>query len=192
LKILSKYTNLIPRLFKFNQKINTMLSPTILAKLNKQINLEYYSANIYLQMSSWCIAQGLEGTGSFLRQHAEEEKGHMYRLFDYVNETGSMAVLGSIDAPRTEYTSIIDLLSAIYKHELSVTKDINNLVAAALEEKDFSTFNFLQWYVSEQHEEEHLFHSILDKATIIGTEGRGLFLLDKEIKKMGQATTGGK
>ncbi|NTV46196.1 MAG: non-heme ferritin [Chlorobiales bacterium] len=164
-----------------------MLSKTILAKLNTQINLEYYSANLYLQMSAWCIAQGLEGTGAFLREHAEEEKGHMYRLFDYVNETGAMAILGNVAAPPTEYPSILDLLKSIYEHELAITKAINNLVGAALEEKDFATFNFLQWYVSEQHEEEHLFHSILEKATMIGTEGHRLFLLDKEIKKMGMA-----
>ncbi|NTW49298.1 MAG: non-heme ferritin [Chlorobiales bacterium] len=163
-----------------------MLSKTILSKLNKQINLEYYSANLYLQMSAWCIAQGLEGTGEFLRVHAEEEKGHMYRLFDYVNETGAMAILGSVAAPPTDYKTILDLLKSIYEHELAVTKEINTLVGSALEEKDFATFNFLQWYVSEQHEEEHLFHSILEKATMIGTEGRGLFLLDKEIKKLGQ------
>lgn len=164
-----------------------MLSKTILDKLNKQINLEYYSANLYLQMSAWCIAQGLEGTGEFLREHAEEEKGHMYRLFDYVNETGAMSTLGSIAAPPTDYKTILELLKSIYDHELAITKQINNLVGAAMDEKDFATFNFLQWYVSEQHEEEHLFHSILEKATMIGTEGHRLYLLDKEIKKMGQA-----
>jgi len=164
-----------------------MLSQTILEKLNKQINLEFYSSNLYLQMSAWCLSKGMDGCGEFLRQHAEEEKMHMYRLFDYVNETGAMAMLGSITAPKTEWASVIDLFQSIYDHECAITKEINKLMAAALSENDYSTANFLQWYVAEQHEEEHLFSSILEKANMIGTEGRGLFMLDREIQKMAVA-----
>jgi ferritin len=166
-----------------------MLSKSILEKLNNQVNLEFFSSNLYLQMSAWCNDQGLEGCSQFLRLHAEEEKMHMYRLFDYINETGAMAVIGTIEAPDTQYESIIDVFKKIYEHECLITKAINDLVDIALAEKDFSTFNFLQWYVSEQHEEEHLFLTILEKSEMIGTDGRGLYHLDMEMKKMSQQRT---
>jgi ferritin len=159
----------------------TMLSQEMVKKLNDQINLEAYSSNLYLQMSAWCKAKGLDGCGAFLQAHAAEEMMHMHRLFDYVNETGAMAALGRVDAPPTEYASITAVFEHTYKHEVHVTRQINLLVDTALADKDFSTFNFLQWYVAEQHEEERLFKSILDQLGIIGTEGRGLFFFDREI-----------
>ncbi len=165
-----------------------MLSDKMIELLNKQINLEFYSSNHYLQMSAWCEWKGLPGAGAFLRSHAAEELMHGNKLFDYLHETGAFPVLGAIAAPPTEYTSLVDILEKTYAHEQQITRSINELVFAAMEEKDFSTFNFLQWYVGEQHEEEKLFRSILDKAKLIGTEGRSIYYLDKEIKKF--ATTG--
>ena len=165
-----------------------MLTKTMEAKLNEQVALEFYSSNLYLQMSSWCHSRGLEGCAAFLRDHAEEERGHMMRIFDYINETGAMAVLSSIDKPGFEYADVKAVFEATYAHEQLVTRAINDLVAAAFEERDFSTFNFLQWYVAEQHEEENLFKGILDKATLIGMEGRGMYHFDAEIKQLiGQA-----
>ena len=161
-----------------------MLSNNLIGHLNQQINLEFYSANLYLQMSAWASYKGLDGCAVFLRAHADEEMGHMQRLFTYVNETGALAKLGAIDAPPTEFDSITDVFSIIYKHECGITEDINRLVDAAFTEKDYSTFHFLQWYVAEQHEEEGLFKSILDKLDIIGTDGQGLYLFDMEIGKL--------
>lgn len=161
-----------------------MLSERLVKCLNEQINLEFYSSNLYLQMSSWCDANGYEGCATFLRKHATEEQGHMNRLFDYVNETGAMAIIGQIDAPPIEFNSLAEVFELTYQHECHITKCINELVNVSFEEKDFSTFNFLQWYVSEQHEEEHLFNSILDKVKLIGTEGKALFFLDQEIGRM--------
>lgn len=164
-----------------------MLSETIIDKLNKQINLENYSSNLYLQMASWCYHKGLEGCASFLSSHAREEAEHMLRLFNYVNETGSMVVMGKMDAPPTEFGSVAEIFKKTYDHECLVTKKINELVDFALAEKDYSSFNFLQWYVSEQHEEERLFKSILDIIKNTGTDGKGLFHLDREIGRMGVA-----
>jgi ferritin len=161
-----------------------MLSNTLTKALNEQINLEFYSSNLYLQMSSWCIQHGLDGCGNFFRQHADEEKMHMQKLFDYVNETGSYAVIGSIKSVQAEFTSVVEIFEETYKHEQFITEQINGLVNIAFKESDFSTFNFLQWYVAEQHEEEQLFKAILDKVELIGTEGNGLFFIDKEIEKM--------
>jgi ferritin len=161
-----------------------MLTNALVDRLNEQINLEFYSSNLYLQMSSWCEFKGLEGCAEFLKLHAQEEMMHMQRLFNYVNETGAMAVLGQIDSPPTEFKSIVDVFKKTFEHECLVTKKINDLADAALADKDFSTFNFLQWYVAEQHEEEKLFKSILDRIEMIGTDGNGMFFIDQELKSM--------
>ena len=161
-----------------------MLTDRMVSRLNEQINLEFYSSNLYLQMSSWCESQGLEGCSGFLRLHANEEMTHMQRLFTYVNETGAMAVLGQINAPPTSFESIVEVFQKTYEHECLVTSKINELADTAFGEKDYSTFNFLQWYVAEQHEEEALFKSILDKIQIIGTDGKGLFFIDQEVGRM--------
>ena len=161
-----------------------MLTDKMLDKLNDQINVEFYSSNLYLQMASWCEAKGLEGCADFLKSHADEEMGHMHRLFTYVNECGAMAKLGAIDAPPTDFADIDAVFEETLRHEKYVTGKINELADTAFSEKDYSTFNFLQWYVAEQHEEEKLFNTILDKMRIIGTEGRGLYHFDQEIAKM--------
>jgi len=164
-----------------------MLKQDMLDKLNEQINLEFYSSNLYLQMAAWCEFKALSGCSQFLAEHAQEEMMHMQRLFTYVNETGALAKLGQIDAPPTEFESLKDVFDKIYRHECFNTEKINDLADAAFQNKDYSTFNFLQWYVAEQHEEEALFKGILDKIEIIGTEGKGLFFIDQEIGKLATA-----
>lgn len=161
-----------------------MLDKELINQLNKQVNLEFFSSNLYLQMSAWCDSKGLDGCAGFLKAHAAEEMGHMQKLFDYVNETGSMAIVGVIEAPRSQYESVLEMFQDILSHEQLVTKKINELVDMAMSKKDYATFNFLQWYVAEQHEEENLFSSILDKVEMIGTEKKGLFFLDREIGRM--------
>lgn len=158
-----------------------MLSQSLVGKLNDQVNLEFFSSNLYLQMAAWCESQGLRGCAFFLGKHAGEEMMHMRKLFDYVNETGNLAILGTINAPPAEFSSVEDLFTRVLAHERQVTVKINAIVDAALQEKDFATFNFLQWFVSEQHEEEALVGEIMGKVKLVGAEGRGLFLLDREI-----------
>lgn len=167
-----------------------MLSDSIVVLLNRQINREFYSSNLYLQMSAWCEFKGLPGSAAFLKGHANEELAHGRKLFDYVHEAGALPMIGGIEQPPTEFGSLVDVLEKTYEHEKHITTSINELVGAALAEKDFSTFQFLQWYVAEQHEEEKLFRSILDKATLIGGEGRSLYFLDKEIRKFAPAIGG--
>ncbi|GAA4651021.1 non-heme ferritin [Kistimonas scapharcae] len=161
-----------------------MLSETMISRLNEQINLEFYSSNLYLQMSAWCEFHGFEGSAKFLRSHAAEEMTHMHRLFNYVNETGAMAQVGKISAPPISFENIADVFRNTYEHECLVTRKINELAHTAFTEQDYSTFNFLQWYVGEQHEEEKLFKSILDKVEMIGMEGKGLFFIDQEVGRM--------
>ena len=158
-----------------------MLTKELYSKMNDQMMLEFESANIYKAMSAWCQAQGYSGAARFLNRHAAEEMEHMERLFTYINETGSQAVLGDLKAPESTFSSLKEVFEKTYEHEQYITQKIFALADLALELKDFSTFNFLQWYTAEQHEEEALFKGILEKFEIIRTEGRGLYMIDKEI-----------
>ncbi|APG27391.1 ferritin [Syntrophotalea acetylenivorans] len=161
-----------------------MLSKNMVTKLNNQINLENYSSNIYLQMSAWAEIKGLDGSAAFLRQQAREELDHMHRLFQYVHETGALPVLGAIKAPATEFESISEMFKQVLEHEKLVTAKINELMDAAIKEKDHSTVNFLQWYVAEQHEEEHTIQQVLDKIQNIGEAGSGVYFIDRAIGGM--------
>jgi ferritin len=149
-------------------------------KLNQQINLEFYSSNLYLQMSAWCEDKGFDGAALFLRKHANEEMDHMKRLFTYVSETGGLPILGAIEAAPHSFESLRDIFEQILEHECLITEKINNLAHAAFSSQDYSTFNFLQWYVAEQHEEEKLFKGVLDKLEMIGNDGPAMFLIDKD------------
>jgi ferritin len=158
-----------------------MLSQSMIDRLNEQINLEMFSSHLYLQMSSWCAYKSLDGCANFLSQHADEEMIHMRRLFNYLQETGALAILGGMDAPPREFDSLTEMFEKIYAHEQFITGKINDLVHLANMEPDYSTLQFLQWYVAEQHEEEFLFKGILDKIKLIGIEGQGLFFIDREV-----------
>ena len=158
-----------------------MLSENLTKLLNEQVNREFYSSNLYLQMSAWAEHEGLAGTAEFLRIQADEEMMHMRKLFDFLIESDVLATMGEIAAPPTNFEGIRDVFQQVYAHEQYITKSINTIVAAAFGEQDFSTFNFLQWYVAEQREEEHLVKSILDKIRLIGTRDEGLFFIDREI-----------
>lgn len=161
-----------------------MLSESMTARLNKQINLEFYSSNLYLQMSAWADNHGLSGSAAFLKSHAAEEMQHMQKLFDYVLETGGLPLLGAIETPKSDYQNIREVFEDTLAHEKEITAAINDLVATAFENKDFSTFNFLQWYVAEQHEEENLFQGIIDKMDLLGDDPKHLFFIDQEIEKL--------
>ena len=161
-----------------------MLNPKMVSKLNEQINLEFYSSNLYLQMSAWCEEKGFTGAAEFMRKHAAEEMDHMTRLFTYVSETGAMPILGTIEAPPHEFDSLADVFETTYQHECQITEKINELAHQAFTNHDYSTFNFLQWYVAEQHEEETLFKSVLDKINLVGHDGHALFFVDKDLAEM--------
>lgn len=164
-----------------------MLQQKIIDQLNEQINLEFYSSNVYLQMSSWCSKNGFAGAANFLLRHADEELEHMQKLFNYVSETGGLPLLGKIEAPRKEYASLKELFDEVLAHEKHVTASINKLVEVTFEAKDYSSFNFLQWYVAEQHEEEFLFNSILNKFKLLGEDGKALYYIDKDLEQLASA-----
>lgn len=158
-----------------------MLKTEMIEKLNEQMNLELYSSLLYQQMSAWCSYHSFEGAAAFLRRHAQEEMEHMQRLFAYLSDTGSMPRINAIQSPYLEYASLDELFKATYEHEQLITRQINALVHSAMTSQDYPTFNFLQWYVAEQHEEEKLFKSVLDKLSLVGKSGEGLYFVDKEL-----------
>lgn len=167
-----------------------MLNQAMIDRLNQQVNLEFYSSNLYLQMAAWADSKGFEGAADFLKAHATEEMEHMQKLFDYILETGGMPLLGAIAAPKADYASIREVFEITLAHEKEITQAINDLVATAFDNKDFSTFNFLQWYVAEQHEEENLFQSIIDKMDLLGDDPKNLYFIDREIAKIATSTAG--
>lgn len=161
-----------------------MLKPEMIDKLNEQMNLELYSSLLYQQMSAWCSYHSFEGAAAFLRRHAQEEMTHMQRLFDYLTDTGSLPRINPVASPVAEYASLDELFRATYEHEQLITQQINSLTHAAMTSQDYPTFNFLQWYVAEQHEEEKLFKSVLDKLSLAGKSGEGLYFIDKELSTL--------
>lgn len=158
-----------------------MLKSDMMEKLNEQMNLELYSSLLYQQMSAWCSYHRFEGAAAFLRRHAQEEMTHMQRLFDYLTDTGGLPQINAIASPFAHYASLDELFKATYEHEQLITHKINELAHAAMTSQDYPTFNFLQWYVAEQHEEEKLFKSVIDKLTLVGKSGEALYFIDKEL-----------
>lgn len=166
-----------------------MIKDTILDALNKQIKLEGDSSQLYLAMASWAEVKGLEGTANFLYSHADEERMHMLKLIKFINERGGKAFVPQIEEPKQDFTTLKEVFTAILNHECFVSESINDIVGLTLEERDYSTHNFLQWYVSEQIEEEKLARNILDKLEMIGSDKGGLYLFDRDVVTLSVDTT---
>ena len=161
-----------------------MVSSDVVKMLNEQIAKEMYAANLYLSMSSWCYENSFDGAGLFLFQHAGEESDHAKKLITYLNETDSKVQISQIKAPESDFKGLLDVFEKTYAHEQKITQSINDLVDFTLQKKDYPTFNFLQWYVNEQHEEEALFRGIVDKIKLIGVKDDGPYLADRFIKEL--------
>lgn len=164
-----------------------MISKKIEEALNKQIALEGYASYLYLSMASWCDKEGLEGCAKFMHRQSDEERAHMMRIFYYISEVDGHALTPAIPQPPLEFESVKSLFKQVFDHEQKVTASIHNLVALSHDEKDHTTFNFLQWYIEEQREEENLMRSILDKIKLIGDGPQSLYYIDMEIEKINAA-----
>lgn len=167
-----------------------MLSANVSKALNKQIELEGFSSQYYLAMASWAETQGLNGVSAFLYTHADEERMHMLKLVKFVNERGGHGVVPALKQPPTTFKSVKVVFEEILKHEMKVTNEINGLVETTLKEKDYTTHNFLQWYVSEQIEEEPLARQIVDKLKLIGDDKGGLYFFDRDLETMAAKESG--
>ncbi len=158
-----------------------MLSKKIEQALNQQIELEASSSNYYLAMASWAEVQGINGVAAFLYGHSDEERMHMTKLIQYVNERGGHGIVPTIKAPPANYKSVSEVFDIVLSHETKVSKSINELVDLCLKEKDYSTHNFLQWYVTEQIEEESLARTNVDKLRLMGGEKAALYFFDRDL-----------
>lgn len=161
-----------------------MLSKKIESALNRQILLEGESSHLYLSMASWAETQGMNGVATFLYHHSDEERLHMLKLIKFVNERGGYGEVPAMRAPARKFKSVTSIFEEILKHEIFVSSEINKLVEECLKAKDYTTHNFLQWYVSEQIEEEALARNVLDKLKLIGGEKGGLYLFDRDLESL--------
>lgn len=148
--------------------------------INDQMNFEIYSAHIYLSMVSYFESQGLPGFANWMRAQYQEEIFHAMKMFDYLNEAGGRAVISAIDAPATEWESPLAAFENALEHEQLVTSRINNLMDIAREESDHATSIFLQWFISEQVEEEASVGDIVNKLRLVG-DGGALFMMDRDL-----------
>jgi len=159
-----------------------MLSKTVQEALNRQVAMEAESSQAYLAMASWSeIQPGLDGVTDFFYKQSDEERIHMLKLIRYINERGGFAVVPPLPQPNITFQSLKRVFEDFLKHELRVSESINELVDLALKEKDFPTHNFLQWYVSEQIEEESLARTLNDKLELVGDDKGGIYLFDRDI-----------
>jgi len=159
-----------------------MLSKKIEKALNRQVEVEADSSQFYLSMASWAETQGFNGTAKFLYAHSDEERMHMLKLVRFINERGGHAIIPALKKPPTAFKGLTDIFESLLGHEIKVTEEINGLVHSTLEEKDYTTHNFMQWYVSEQIEEEALARNIMDKLNMIGNDKGGLYLFDRDLE----------
>ncbi len=143
-----------------------MLKKNIEDICNRQVEREGYSSNLYLSMASWAEINGFSGVASWLYVQADEEKLHMLKFIKYINERGGKALIPAFKKPASEFKGIEEIFKEVLKHEEFVTSSINEIVAMTLEEKDYNTHNFLQWFVMEQIEEEASAKAILDKVQV--------------------------
>lgn len=159
-----------------------MLSKIVQDGLNKQVAMEAASSQAYLAMASWCeIQPGLDGVTQFFYEQSDEERMHMLKLIRYINERGGFGVVPQLDQPNITFVSLNKVFEDFLKHEIAVSESINELVDLALKEKDYATHNFLQWYVSEQIEEEALARMLNDKLELVGDDKGGIYLFDRDI-----------
>jgi ferritin len=150
--------------------------------LVSQIEKEGYSSNLYLAMASWAETQGLEGTAQWLYAQADEEKLHMLKIIKYVNERGGHGIIPAFKMPGKDFTNVKSMFEMVLKHEEFITDSINNIVGICNKEKDFTTHNWIQWFVMEQIQEEKSARAIIDKLKLLGDNN--MYIFDKDVLAM--------
>lgn len=158
-----------------------MLNLKVEASINDQINAELYSAYLYLSMSAYLETENLPGFASWMRVQFQEEQAHAMKFFDFVNERGGKVILDAIEAPKTEWGSVVEIFEHTLDHERMVTERINTMMDIALEERDYATESFLRWYIDEQVEEEAAAEAILSQVERLDGHGNGMIMMDREL-----------
>ena len=164
-----------------------MLNKKVEKALNDQIKVEAESSQSYLAMASWAESAGFSGTSAFLYRHSDEERVHMLKLIKFVNDRGGQAIIPDLKAPGKDFKNLQNVFKLLLEHETRVTNEINGVVDICLKEKDYTTHNFMQWYVAEQIEEETLARNILDKLKLVGNDNGALYLFDRDLLSMASA-----
>jgi ferritin len=166
-----------------------MLPKKVEEILNLQIEKEDYSSQLYLAMASWAENKGFEGVSTWLYAQAEEEREHMLKLVKYVNERDGVAKIPGIETPPVDFGDVFEAFDAVLKHEKYISASINDIVAVCMAENDYTTQNWIQWFVTEQIEEEASVKAIIDKLNLLGKQN--LYMFDRDIMSMrgeGEAT----
>ena len=158
-----------------------MLSEKMVKSLNRQMNRELYSAYLYMSMAAWAAHENLKGFANWFGVQAKEEFIHADKFYNYIIEQGGRAVMDAIEAPPKDFSSPADLFEKTLAHEKIVTGLINDLVTLARKESDYATEGLLQWFVTEQIEEEATPAEILGKLKLMGKDGRGILMIDAEL-----------
>jgi ferritin len=161
-----------------------MINNNVEKALNEQIEKEGYSSSLYLAMASWAETKGLQGIAGWLYVQSDEERMHMLKLVKFINERGGKAVIPAFKQPGTNFASVKIMFEDVLKHEQFITASINDIVAVCITEKDYTTQNWLQWFVNEQIEEESNAMQILDKLELLGDGS--LYLFDRDIMSLRQ------
>ncbi|MBN2510202.1 MAG: ferritin [Spirochaetales bacterium] len=157
-----------------------MLSDTMAKAINEQINKEMYSGYLYMAMSANSTDMGLDGFAKWFMVQYHEEMFHAMKMYEYLADQGAKVVLETIEKPRDTWKTPMEMVKETYEHEQTVTASIHNLMLLAKEENDFASMAFLEWYVTEQVEEEKSAQDIINRLKLAG-EGPGLFMIDKEL-----------
>ncbi len=158
-----------------------MISEKMQEALNGQLNAEIYSSYLYLSMAAYFQHINLGGFAAWMRVQAQEELVHVMKYYDFINERGGRVVLKPVEGPPAEWESPLAAFEAAYEHEQKVSGLINDLVERALEERDHASNIFLQWFVTEQVEEEDTANGVVQKIKLMGDARGGLFMLDQEL-----------
>jgi len=167
-----------------------MLNQKVEIALNEQVEKEGYSSALYLAMASWAEVKGMPGVAEWLYIQSDEERIHMLKFIKYINERGGKAIVPAFKQPEKEYVSVNKLFDEVLKHEQFISKSINEIVGICVAEKDFTTQNWIQWFVNEQIEEEASVTKILDKLNLIGDSS--LYLFDRDIMSLRSESSTGK
>lgn len=150
-------------------------------KLNEQIQKEFFSEYLYLSMAAYFESIDLPGFANFFKVQALEERDHAMKIYTYVADTDGRVLLRQLDQPQHDFKSPLEIVEMSLEHEKFISSSIHDIVAAALEEKDYATNTFLNWFVTEQVEEEASMATLIGKLKLVEGDGRGLLLLDTEL-----------
>jgi len=165
-------------------KLKSSLSEEIEHILNAQIKVEAHSSSLYLAMSAWCDDQGLDNAANFFAKQSDEEREHMLKIFHYISNRGGRAISPEITNIPVDFESFRGVFEQTLEQEMFVTEQFNNIADKCMKVKDFVTFNFLQWFLEEQVEEEYVARRILELFDVIGEEGTGKWEIDRHLVKV--------